>query len=108
LGLLSELSTTYHPTCTLLLDSQKGKVDLFKLSLILPQEVKDLIMQVLVWSEEKKEMVEEDLVEIGEEALIVLNTSSMPQREAELAKKFYDDYFITSKILVCFDTYINC
>jgi hypothetical protein len=51
---------------------QKGKVDLLKLSLILPHEVDDLIMQVQVWSEEEMELVEKDSVEIVEVHLAIL------------------------------------
>jgi hypothetical protein len=53
--------------------------------------VEDLIMHVLVLSEEKKEMIEKYLVEVGEEALtvlpIVLNTSPMSGKEAEYSSE---------------------
>jgi hypothetical protein len=62
--------------------SQKGKVNLLKLSLILSQKVKNLIMQVLILSE-----IEEDLMEEGEATLVVvsmvLNTPLMSRREIE-------------------------
>jgi hypothetical protein len=49
--------------------------------------VGDFIMQVLVLSEEEEELVEEGIVEVGEEALVVLpvtlNTNSTYGREAE-------------------------
>jgi hypothetical protein len=42
--------------------SQKGKVDLFKLSLVLPQEVGALLMQVKVILEKEEYLVEDGLV----------------------------------------------
>jgi hypothetical protein len=60
---------------------------LLKLSLILPHKVEYLIMQVLVLSEEEEELVEEGIVEVGEEALVVLsvilNINPTYGREAE-------------------------
>jgi hypothetical protein len=41
--------------------AQKGKVDLFKLSLVLPHEVGALLMQVQVISEEEEYLIEDGL-----------------------------------------------
>jgi hypothetical protein len=51
---------------------QKGKVDLLKLSLVLPQKVDDLIMQVQVWSKEEVKLVEEASMEVAEVHLATL------------------------------------
>jgi hypothetical protein len=66
---------------------QKGKVNLLKLSLVLPYEVENLIMHVLVLLEEEEEPVEKGIVKVGEEALailpVTLNINPTYGREAE-------------------------
>jgi hypothetical protein len=66
---------------------QKGKVNLLKLSLVLPQEVENLIMHVLVLSEEEEEPVEKGIVKVGDETLavlpVILNINPTYGREAK-------------------------
>jgi hypothetical protein len=66
---------------------QKGKVGLLKLSLVLPQKVDDLIMQVQVWLKEEVELVDEASMEVAEvhlaTLLATLNITLTSKREGD-------------------------